>query len=200
MRVLLLSVMLLLAACSSSSKQEEHIVEDHSHHQHHQLPKDYQKLKKEIAIPSFTFVNQKGEMVSSEEVFNSSKTTFVQFIFTSCPTICPVMSTHFASFQKQVGEEVQFVSISIDPNYDTPQKLLDYSKNFNSKDNWIFLTGNNKEIIALQKAFDSYYGNKMYHQPSTFLKRPNQKEWVVYEGFINGKQLLAEFQEKQETI
>lgn len=200
MRVLLLSVILLLTACSNSSKHEDHAMEDHSHHQHHPISKDYHKLKKKIAIPSFTFLNQKGKIVSSEAVFNSSKPTFVQFIFTSCPTICPVMSTHFASFQEKVGEEVQFVSISIDPTYDTPQKLLDYSKNFNSKNNWTFLTGNDKEIIALQRAFDSYYGNKMYHQPSTFLKLPNQEEWVVYEGFIDGPQLFAEFKEKQETI
>lgn len=84
-------------------------------------------------IPEFTFTNQKSEAVGSKEM--KGKVTVVDFFFTSCPSICPVMSTELERVNDMFREEsnLQILSISIDPTYDTPEILHDYADKHNAR-------------------------------------------------------------------
>jgi len=92
----------------------------------------------------------------------------MQFIFTSCANVCPVMSTLLRVVQKDLVGKAQLISISIDPEFDDSNKLQDYAKKFDAQPHWRFFTGELNDIIRLQKQIDVYQQNKMRHQPVTF--------------------------------
>ena len=82
------------------------------------------------------------------------KITIVDFFFTSCPSICPVMSKEMERVNDMFREEpqVQIMSISIDPEYDTPEILQEYAQKHNaSSDKWQFLSGPVDETYQLAR-------------------------------------------------
>jgi len=103
-------------------------------------------------IPEFSFISQDGLTMGRDEM--EGKITIVDFFFTSCPSICPVMSTEMERvddvFRKE--DRVQIYSISIDPEYDTPKILKEYAEKHNAtKDKWFFLTGDKQETFNLAR-------------------------------------------------
>jgi protein SCO1/2 len=103
-------------------------------------------------IPDFAFVNQKSKIVGSKDM--KGKVTVVDFFFTSCPSVCPVMSSELERVNDMFREEpsLQILSISIDPTYDTSEILQDYADKHNARaGKWDFLTGDKNEIYQLAK-------------------------------------------------
>jgi protein SCO1/2 len=161
---------------------------------------EYRKSVAHYTVPDVTLVNQEGARVKLRELMADGKPTFVQFVFTSCPTICPILGAIFSNFQTKLGpaaEQIRFVSVSIDPEHDDPTKMKAFLQRYNAKDNWTFLTGSRDDIQAVQNAFDAYANNKMSHSPLTFFSSPSDKNWVRIGGFIGAAELVAEYQEAQ---
>lgn len=159
----------------------------------------YKKTVEKYAVPAVTLVNQDGRRVDLRSLLNSRKVVMVDFIFTTCTTICPVLSAGFASFQKRIGpeaEDVQLVSISIDPEHDTPQRMKDYLKRFNGGPGWDFLTGKTADIGKVLVAFQANTSaNKIYHLPLALLHSTDNGTWVRIHGLIGTSDLLAEYRE-----
>lgn len=103
-------------------------------------------------IPDFQFMNQEGKVVTNNTY--RGKIWVVEFFFTSCPTICPIMNKQlkrlYKKLNKQEHEELQFLSFSIDPTTDNPRKLKNFQvqQKINYK-NWDLLTGDEKETHRL---------------------------------------------------
>ena len=93
-------------------------------------------------IPRFELVNQDGEPVT-QEIFED-QVVICDFMFTNCPTICPVMNGVMADLTDRLSDTgVQFVSFSVDPEHDTPERLREYAGLLDADtDRWTFLTGN----------------------------------------------------------
>lgn len=93
--------------------------------------------------PSFRLVDETGQEFSSQEL--EGQVYVVQFFFTSCATVCPRLSDWMSQIQGKVaeyGDAVRLVSISVDPERDTPEKLAVYAKGYGAvPDRWKFLTG-----------------------------------------------------------
>ncbi len=103
---------------------------------------------------------------------------FVEFIFATCTTICPVLSAGFASVQRKLGddrEEVLLVSLTIDPEHDGPEELRQYLDRYGAKSGWDFYTGTRKDIDEVMRAFDAFVPDKMSHRPLTFVHAPGAK-------------------------
>lgn len=103
-------------------------------------------------IPDFSFVNQEGSEVGRAQM--EGKITVVDFFFTSCPSICPQMSREMERVNDMFRDEskVQIMSISIDPEYDSPQILKTYAEEHRaSAGKWDFLTGDKSEIYKLAR-------------------------------------------------
>jgi protein SCO1 len=116
------------------------------------------------------------------------------FIFTNCPDICPPMTANMSKLQKMVEDEklenVEFVSFSVDPTVDTPDKLAAYAENFGlNSENWTFLTGYSQEFIEnyAKETFKTLVkkpeeGNQVIHQPYFYLVGPDGKIKKYYDG------------------
>jgi protein SCO1/2 len=103
-------------------------------------------------IPEFSFTNQDGDLIGRSEM--EGKITVVDFFFTSCPSICPVMSKEMERVDDMFRNEprVQIMSISIDPEYDTPEVLKKYADDHNATPGkWHFLSGPKEETYQLAK-------------------------------------------------
>ncbi|WP_194777094.1 SCO family protein [Pararhodonellum marinum] len=103
-------------------------------------------------IPEFTFVSQDSSRIGREDM--EGKITIVDFFFTSCPSICPIMSNEMNRVQDafREREEVQIFSISIDPEYDSPEVLAAYADRHEAKKGkWFFLNGPKDEVYDLAR-------------------------------------------------
>lgn len=156
----------------------------------------YQRTVENYQIPDVTLVNQNGERVDLKTFLDSDKPVILDFIYGTCTTICPVLSIGFSHFQKKLGpdaDKVRLVSISIDPDNDTPLVMKEYLQRYNAREGWDFLTGKREDIISVMRAFDAYVINKMNHYPLTFLHRPGDKNWVRINQLLSTSDLLKEY-------
>lgn len=155
----------------------------------------YSTTTESYSVPNIELIDQQGTTVSLRELLETDQPVAVNFIFTTCTTICPVMTATFAQMRQELGEagnELRLISISIDPEYDRPDKLKAYSEQFRAGAGWDFLTGDSADIVQVLRSFDSYAGSKMNHQPVTLLKSPDSASWTRIDGLASGKDLANE--------
>ncbi|WP_405565177.1 SCO family protein [Polaribacter sp. Asnod6-C07] len=112
-------------------------------------------------VPDFEFTNQEGKTITNETY--KGKVYVVEFFFSTCPTICPLMNKKMLILQDAFFGNPEFgiASISITPEIDTPKILKDYAKdNGISHKNWHLLTGKSEDVVyALSnKGFKLYAG------------------------------------------
>lgn len=150
------------------------------------------------SIPPVQLVRESGKRVSLQQELDDGRPVVMNFIFTTCETTCPLSSQTFAAFQRKLGaerEHVHMVSISIDPEQDTPAKLRAYAKKFGAGPQWQHYTGTLQASLEAQEAFGAYRGDKMSHTPVTLLRAAPGQPWTRIEGFVTPDQLLQHFHE-----
>ena len=110
--------------------------------------------------PKFELTNQNNKKISNADY--AGKVYLVEFFFTTCPSICPVMNKNMSKIEKQFIKEKDFgiVSISINPENDTPKILKEYADKYEATSpNWNFLTGDKKYIYEIaNKGFTVFVG------------------------------------------
>jgi len=101
-------------------------------------------------VPDFKFVNQDGDTITNKDYLG--KVYVVEFFFTTCQSICPIMRENLVDIQNKLkgNENFGIVSITIDPEHDTPQVLKEYAQEHKvTNPNWNFLTGDRKVIYDM---------------------------------------------------
>jgi protein SCO1 len=173
--------------------------DSHHHHQAVAAKDGYVRTLASYAIPDVKMVDANGASVPlRSNLANQDRPVILNFIFTSCTAICPVMSATFAQVQAALGPEreaMRMISISIDPEQDRPAALKAYAGKFGAGPQWQMLTGRLEDSVAVQRAFDVYRGDKMNHQPVTFLRAGAGQPWVRLDGFASAAEILREYHE-----
>lgn len=147
-------------------------------------------------VPPVNLVRDDGKPVLLTEELNDGRPVFMNFIFTTCTAICPLASHTFSQLQRKLGGErdkVHMVSISIDPEQDTPSHLAEYAKKYQAGPQWQHYTGSMEASLAVQRAFDAYRGDKMNHSALTLLRTAPGKPWLRVDGFATADDLLREY-------
>ncbi len=100
-------------------------------------------------LPEFELTRETGATVSLDDL--AGKAWIADFIFTRCAGPCPIMMQRMTELQSELeGSDIGLVTISVDPEYDTPKVLSDYARKFGADpDRWMFLTGDRTEIYDL---------------------------------------------------
>ena len=122
--------------------------------------KDNQRLSKIKPAPEFTLTNQDGKRLALKEL--RGKVLAITFIFASCVDTCPLLTAKLAGIQKRLGSDfgskVHFVSITVDPERDTPEVLKRYAEAYKANlSGWAFMTGSQAEIREVAKRYGIYY-------------------------------------------
>jgi protein SCO1/2 len=124
---------------------------------------------KKRRVPSFEFINQDSLVISDKDY--KGKVFVVEFFFTSCPSICPVMTDNLVALQNEFKESDDFgiASFSITPDYDTPTVLKAYAeKNGVSDIDWHLMTGNKDKIYELANSGFNIFAAEMPDAPGGF--------------------------------
>ncbi|MFQ5826389.1 MAG: SCO family protein [Dehalococcoidia bacterium] len=116
--------------------------------------------QEKVPAPGFTLINQDGQTVSLRDF--RGKVVLIDFIYTSCTTMCPILSAKFAQLQKALGEkigrEVVLLSISFDPEYDTLPVLKEYARRYQADpDGWHFLIGSLEDVEQVTLSYGVFY-------------------------------------------
>lgn len=156
----------------------------------------YTRSLASYALPDAKLVDMDGKPFALSTDLNGADPVMLNFVFTTCSAICPVMSATFAQVQQRLareGDRLRFVSISVDPEHDTPARLRDYAKKFGAGPRWSFVTGSAEASLAAQRAFDVYRGDKMSHDPVTLMRAAPGGPWVRLDGFASAHELIEEY-------
>jgi protein SCO1 len=187
-----MAVVAFAAAVASSAFPSE-APDPHAHH-HHVVP-DTKRSLVDYAIPNVKLVRDDGKAVQLGDELNDGRPVVLSFIYTSCTTVCPVTSQALAELQNKLGaarDNVHLVSISIDPEHDTPSRLHAYAARFGAGPEWQHYTGTQAASRTAQQAFGVYRGDKMDHAPATLIRAVPGAQWVRIDGFATPDQLMAE--------
>lgn len=112
-------------------------------------PREHEALPQLFPVPNVGLIDEQGRPVQLEEM--KGFVTVYDFIYTRCSTTCPMMTANMRRLTEKVDRKakVRFVSISVDPQFDTPAVLSTYAKRFRNDDRWTFLTGDRDAILKL---------------------------------------------------
>lgn len=180
----------------STMDHSQHNADEHAQHRAMMNQQGYKRSTHNYDIPQLVLVDKDNNKVSLNEALATDEPVMLNFIFTTCTTICPVLSAIFAQVQRELGEEadqVRMISITIDPEYDTPERLRGYAVRFNAGPQWQFYTGASDDIVTIQKAFDAYRGSKANHEPLTFLRVPEDPQWLRVNGLASAADVVKEY-------
>jgi protein SCO1 len=170
-----------------------------SNAQHHRrIPDAAARTIADYAIPRIRLVRADGKRVWLGDELDDGRPVVLDFVYTTCTSICPLSSQTFSALQDRLGAErdrVHLVSISIDPEEDAPERLAEYSRHFNAGRQWQFYTGTLEASRTVQQAFGAYRGDKMSHAPLTLVRAAPGKSWVRFDGFATAGELLLELKD-----
>ncbi|WP_150804858.1 SCO family protein [Pseudomonas fluorescens] len=179
----------------STGLVQAHSAEDHSQHASQAKPL-IASQGTEVKFVDVPLIDQNGRPVRLQQDLLSDRIVLMGFIYTSCTTVCPLVSSIMGKVQKQLGaragREVQLVSISIDPQRDDPQRLLDYSRKFQAGPGWSWLTGSPSAIKATLKGLGSGDGDLKNHAPLILVGDGKSSHWTRFYGFTDPAVLLKE--------
>jgi len=147
-------------------------------------------------VPDVTLVNQDGVKVRLAEYLPADRPVFLTFIYTTCTTLCPILSAAFASVQERLAphpDAVRLVSVTIDPETDTPAALREYLNRYRAAAGWDALTGSRQNIDSVMKAVDAYMPDKEHHYAVTFVRGAGNGPWVRLQGLVGRRELMEEW-------
>lgn len=152
-----------------------------------------QKSIEHYVVPDVVLTNQNGREVALRSLLQTNKPVMLAFIYSSCTTICPVLSSTFANVQNRLSPDtmkVQLVSISIDPEHDTPQVMMGYLKTYRAKPGWDFLSGSPEDTVTIMKAFGL---KEMSYNYFTLIRTSADNRWIKITGLLNAAEIVDEY-------
>jgi protein SCO1/2 len=162
-----------------------------AHHRH--LPDTPVRSTAGYVAPPVQLVRNDGRRVWLPDEIDDGRAVVLDFIYTTCTTVCSVSSQTFAALQERLGAErahVHLMSISIDPEQDTPKRLDEYARRFDAGPQWQLYTGSAEASERVQQAFNAFRGSKMSHDPVMFLRAAPGAPWVRLDGFATVDELM----------
>lgn len=148
-----------------------------------------------VTLAEAPLLDQDGRSVRFPGEVLDGRIVVVDFVFTSCTTICPLLSARLARLQERLGarldREVRLVSVSIDPARDTPARLKAYGQRFKAGPGWTWLTGEPEEVTRVLKGMGAYAPDFANHAPFMLVGDARSGRWTRLNGFPTQEALLA---------
>ena len=151
------------------------------------------KSSEVFSVPDVVLTNQDGVKVRLRSLLQTNKPVLLDFIYSSCTTTCPVLSAGYASVQNKIGPDtksVQLISITIDPDKDSPKVMKEYLKRYHARPGWDFLTGSVEEIGKVLLAFRA---NEMNDNFFTLVRTGSGEKWTRVLGRLSAAEIQATY-------
>jgi len=205
LKLIALFLALGLAPLSVTAEEAEHehyqheaIVEGEADpHAHHKamLNKPAAPAKStDVDLLDLTLVDQDGREVKFVSDVISDRIVVMDFVYTSCTTICPVLSALFSQVQNKLGdhldEDVVLVSVSVDPTQDTPQRLKAYAARHQARPGWIWLTEPKTTMDDVLDGLGAYSPDFENHPSMVLVGDGRSGEWSRFFGFPSPDRIM----------
>lgn len=195
-RIMLCAVALLVFGSATAGDSSD------PHAKHRQMMNEERESPEksaELQIPDARLTTQYGEVVSLLEDVIGDRIVIIDFVYTSCTTICPVLSAILGQLQDnlgdRLGQDVVMISLTVDPLRDTPQRLKAYSEKHRARDGWVWLTGDKQTVDEVLQAFGAYTPNFEDHPSMMLVGDRLGDEWSRYLGFPGSGKLMDKIDE-----
>jgi protein SCO1 len=145
-------------------------------------------------LPHVALVTMNGQRTSLARELDVDTPVWLNFVFTTCSTTCSMQTAVLAALQARLLREsrrTRFISLTIDPDNDTPEQLTRFAARFGIRHDWNFCTGRFDDLLLPQQAFDVYRGSKAAHPPVVMLRTQRTSPWVRITGFPSADDLHA---------
>jgi len=144
-------------------------------------------------IPDAQVFDQDGRQLNFYKDLIKGKTVAINFIFTTCTTICPPLTATFRRVQQETaarGMDVQLISVSVDPTTDTPERLRDYAAKFKAGPGWTFVTGDKAMVDSVLAALGAAVSNKNDHTPMILIGNDVSDYWTRAYGLTSPTKIV----------
>lgn len=162
-------------------------------------PREASPAGASVKLEDVALLDQAGAARRFKSEVVGDRIVVMDFVFTTCTTICPLLSSKMARLQERLGDrlgrEVFLVSVSVDPVRDTPAKLLAYAEKWKAKPGWTFLTGPKADVDAVLKGVGAYTANFTDHPPMFLVGDGKAGRWTRLNGFPDPDRLLQQVDE-----
>lgn len=142
----------------------------------------------DMAVSNLTLTDQNGQEVKLYDLIKG-KVVAMNFIFTTCTTICPPMGANFSELNRRMagvrGDDLAMISVSIDPGNDTPERLKAWSDKFNAGPGWNLLTGETQVVNQLLKELKVFTPLKEDHAPILLIGTEGKDDWIRTNGLAD---------------
>jgi protein SCO1/2 len=150
-------------------------------------PADGDALTEKVAVLNVPLVDQFGEERRLFSDIIGDRVAIVNFIFTRCTTVCPLNTAILAEVEAMLGdragEDIVLVSISTDPEYDTPARMKAFADQFGASTDWAFLTGEAFQVEAVLGGFRAFVADPADHTSAVLVGRASDEYWATLDGF-----------------
>jgi len=165
---------------------------------HHAAPQDPSAKSERVTLHDIQLVDTDGQPVRFKSDAIGDRIVVVDFIYTSCTTICPVTSALFGEVQgrlaaklgERFGPDVKLISLTIDPATDTPQRLKDYAGNFGGPEGWLWLTGDKPKVDKVLVGLGAYSADITRHSGAILVGDARSGEWTRFYGIPNAQDIV----------
>jgi protein SCO1/2 len=165
------------------------------HAGHHAAPQKVQQpTPAQKYFSDVELIDQDGRKVRFYTDVLKGKTVIVNAFFTTCTSVCPPMNRNMEKIQEalgeRVGKDVFLVSISVDPETDTPPVIKEYSKKFHAREGWMFLTGKKENVDWALYKVGQYVEDKNSHTTVIIIGNEATGLWKKALGMANAEDLV----------
>jgi protein SCO1/2 len=178
--------------CARTSAAQEMAHHEHMMHGHEEAAEATQEVS--VRVPDVEVLDETGRRLHFYSDLVRGRTVAINFIFTTCTTICPPMGATFAKVQslaaERAGGDVRLISISVDPVTDTPERLKAWGAKFKARPGWTFVTGSLPQINELLKALGGFSGSREDHSPVVLIGNDATGVWTRANGLASPARLL----------
>jgi cytochrome oxidase Cu insertion factor (SCO1/SenC/PrrC family) len=157
-----------------------------------------------LSIPDVPVVDQDGRRLRFFTDLVRGRTVAINFMFTTCTTICPPLAVTFAKVQRELGPEVGsgilLISVSVDPVTDVPPRMRSYLSKFGARPGWVFVGGAKADIDNLLRALGAYVSDKNDHTPMILIGNEKAGYWTRAFGLASASKLSSLVIEARQKI
>lgn len=185
----------LCAALAATLLLPARAADDHAHHAHGAKPEAPSTVK--VRYDDAQLTDQDGRVVKLRSEAIGERIVVVDFVYTTCTTVCPVLTTVMSKVQDALGPDagdVRLLTLSVDPARDTPARMKQYGEKFGVKAGWLWLTGPTGRVNEVLKGFGAYAPSFEDHPALILVGDARTGQWTRFYGFADPKDVVARVQ------
>lgn len=152
-------------------------------------------------IPDITVIDQEGKQQLFYTDLVKDRTVAINFIYTTCNTVCPVLTEIFRHtheiLNKEENQHVRLISVSVDPFNDTAQKLKGFAAKLNAKKDWVFVAAEKSDLDRLLKALGTFSTKRDDHSSMVLIGNDRHDRWIRSYGIVPATELVQILHEVQ---